>query len=250
MLTGTNLIELGSIPSTNDYAILLCDRNKVDEGTFIWTQHQTKGRGQRGNSWESKQNEGLSFSIVYYPNSLALDKLNFLSIAAAVASRAFLAGLLPESEVQIKWPNDLVVNQKKIGGILVENSLQGNRIQRSIFGVGININQARFPEGLAEAISLFQLKQKKTDIKALVSNSLFEIFEEKYICVRDGRFASLLDEYRKHLWGKGKSINLIHGSEAISAILLDIEEDGSLKINIQEKIQRVFWPEYRVVLNP
>ena len=250
MLTGSNLIELVSIPSTNDYAILLCDRNKVIEGTFIWTSEQTGGRGQRGNLWEVAPQDGLCFSIVYYPITLSLEKLNFLSIMAALSAREFIEKLMPKATVKIKWPNDILVDNKKIGGILVENSLQGNRIQRSIMGIGINVNQDKFPESLPGAVSLFQLTSLKTEIKSLITPILFGIFDQKYNSLRAGDFQSLLQEYQNHLWGLGMKKKFNHPTGSLWAKMLGANEDGSLLVDVNGAILRWYWPEYRIDPKP
>jgi BirA family transcriptional regulator, biotin operon repressor / biotin---[acetyl-CoA-carboxylase] ligase len=250
LLTGSNLIELGSIPSTNDYAILLCDRNKVKEGTIIWTSQQTGGRGQRGNSWEVGPHEGLCFSIVYYPSTLSLEKLNFLSIMAALSARKFIEKLLPQVTVKIKWPNDILVDDKKIGGILVENSIQGNRIQRSIMGIGINVNQEKFPESLPGAVSLFHLTGMKKEIKSLIAPLLFDIFDQKYNSLKAGDFQSLMQEYQNNLWGLGMKKKFNHPSGSLWADLLGANEDGSLLVEVNGEMLRWYWPEYRIEPKP
>jgi BirA family transcriptional regulator, biotin operon repressor / biotin---[acetyl-CoA-carboxylase] ligase len=248
LLTGINLIELSSVSSTNDYAILLCDINKVEEGTFIWTGNQTQGKGQRGNKWEANSDECLAFSIIYFPNFLPPEKVHFLSIIAALSTRAFLANHLPALEVKIKWPNDIFVKDKKISGLLVENTFQGNRILRSIFGIGINVNQSKFPNYLVGAISLQQLIEKKTELKELVSIDLFQLFDHYYHELKSANYSHLMMEYNKFIWGLGEEKTLIKGNEKLPVTLLGVNDDGSLQIkdNLSGKQEKVFWPEGRI----
>ena len=250
MLTGSKLIELGSVPSTNDYAINECDRDLLEEGTIIWTRNQTSGKGQRGRVWEQLPNDCLAFSIVYYPSFLPIERINFLGIIIAIAVRKYLSILAPDVKIQIKWPNDLVVNNSKIAGILIENSLQSGGIQRSVCGIGININQDVFPQHLPHAISLRQITGECTDLKALLNNVFFKLLDHYYLMMKRFEFKLLLKEFNDHLWGKGEEKNFNLGNRQIPLEIIEYNMDGSLLVkDVSGQIQLIFWPEHRLALH-
>ena len=121
LFIGQNTIYLKSVDSTNSYASELLRQNNVPEGTLIYTFEQTKGRGQRGNSWESEPNKNIALSLVLHPSFLSADKQYLLSKITSLAVADLLAEMLEssakENKVKIKWPNDIYISEKKIGGI-------------------------------------------------------------------------------------------------------------------------------------
>jgi BirA family biotin operon repressor/biotin-[acetyl-CoA-carboxylase] ligase len=140
LFIGHTILNFNELPSTNDY--LKENASFFNEGTVVWTKNQTSGRGQQGNKWISEADKNLTFSILLLPHFLQVNKQFYLSMVTALAVTDFLKKF--DVEAQIKWPNDILVNKKKISGILIENTLKGNSINCSIVGVGININQTNF----------------------------------------------------------------------------------------------------------
>jgi BirA family biotin operon repressor/biotin-[acetyl-CoA-carboxylase] ligase len=139
-IIGSEIESLESIDSTNDYLQRKLTQGAVREGWVVTAAEQTRGRGQRGAEWHSIHAQNILMSTVLYPSFLPVDKQFYLSMAVALGVASFIRELLPGSRVNVKWPNDILVEEKKVGGILIENSLQGNIIKNSIVGIGININ--------------------------------------------------------------------------------------------------------------
>jgi len=141
--------------STNDDA-LLAARAGAPEGSLFVADEQTAGRGRRGTSWLAQPGESLLFSVLLRP-TLELGQVSALTLAIGLALRDAVAPLI-ESEPQLKWPNDLYVNQQKLAGVLVESQLQGERLQAVVVGVGLNVATRIFPEEIrARATSLVLL---------------------------------------------------------------------------------------------
>src|SRR3569832_312153 len=142
LFIGQNAIYVKSLASTNSYASDLLRQIELSEGSLIYTFEQEKGRGQRGNSWESEPNKNLTLSLVLHPRFLhpfqqfLLTKITSLAVADLMAE--VLAFANKSHKIHIKWPNDIYVDDKKIAGILIENYLRENTIQHSVIGVGIN----------------------------------------------------------------------------------------------------------------
>lgn len=150
---------------------------------LVYTDFQTDGRGQYGKNWTSKAGDNLLFSFQFYPQNLALNQLNQISQQIAISIVKVLNNLINDKKVKIKWPNDLLVNNKKVGGILIETNLQGESIQKIIVGIGININQKLFNSELPNASSLsIEIPTKKWN-KETILQLLIKEFEELILLV-------------------------------------------------------------------
>ena len=149
------LEKLRETSSTNDYLARLCKESKAKEFYTVMAESQTNGKGQRGNSWESEAGKNLTFSIVLYPTALEANKQFCLSMLAAFACHEALDNYT--DGFSIKWPNDIYWKDKKIGGILIENELEGKYIVQTIIGIGLNINQDVFRSNAPNPVSLKQI---------------------------------------------------------------------------------------------
>jgi BirA family biotin operon repressor/biotin-[acetyl-CoA-carboxylase] ligase len=151
-LAGLNVIIIREVDSTNNYANTLLDREKPAEGTIVLTFRQMKGRGYASNVWKSEPDQNLTFSIILYPDFLPAARQFLLSQAISVGIARFLQN--ETGGVSIKWPNDILIGDRKVAGILVENRIQGAFLHSSVIGIGLNLNQQRFPDDLPRAVSL------------------------------------------------------------------------------------------------
>lgn len=194
LFVGKNLIFLPAVESTNSYAIELLKNVKPIEGTVVQTDYQTKGRGQRGAVWSSEPASNLALSIIFHPTFLSASESFYLYMIAALACYDTTSHLLADSqfEIQIKWPNDIYVNRMKLGGILIENKLQGDYVQSSVIGIGLNINQTLF-EGL-NAVSLKLLAGKSFE-REYVRNTLFAAIEKYYLLLTNNAKQALHQAY-------------------------------------------------------
>lgn len=199
------LIVLDEIGSTNDY--FRTDSTKftpLPEWTAIMAKSQTKGRGQRNNTWEVEPGKNLTFSFLLYPNFLNLDQHFVLNMLISLALADWLEHL--DIPANIKWPNDVIVNHKKIAGFLIENSSRAGKISRSIVGIGVNINQTDFPIDLQERASSLALEtgQKWTDLPQRCLELLEHVhrrvtsYQQKDVAADD-----LLHQYNQRLYRRG-----------------------------------------------
>lgn len=226
LFIGKNLIYVPQCHSTNDLAATLGNPEAVPEGTLVITDHQTAGRGQQGNTWQSEPGENLTFSITLKPGFLLpRDQFN-LNIAISLAVHDLLSESLPES-VYIKWPNDLIALNKKITGILIENQLMGSRIVHSVIGIGINVNQRRFSVPAATSMSL--AGNKTFQLPGLLE-TLLEKIEFRYAQLRSGRTASQKAEYLGCLyWFNEIHLFESHGKR-FEGIISGVDEAGRLQV--------------------
>jgi BirA family biotin operon repressor/biotin-[acetyl-CoA-carboxylase] ligase len=180
MIIGSKLLFLKNLPSTNTYAASLVKDKGVSEGTIIYTNHQSAGRGQGANKWESEENKNLLISIILFPSMIKPAEQFLLSMTVSLGICDFLDQYT--TTISIKWPNDIYVKNDKIAGILIENSIMGDLIEHTIAGIGININQTKFSGNAPNPVSLANLTGGHYDLSQCLS-----------------QLASSLDKWYKYL---------------------------------------------------
>jgi BirA family biotin operon repressor/biotin-[acetyl-CoA-carboxylase] ligase len=142
--SSNNLHYLPSCHSTNESAQQLL-QSDAKEGTVVITDDQTSGKGLAGNEWQTNPGQNLTFSLVLNPSFLLPKEQFFLTIAVSLGLKDALDDLLP-GDIKIKWPNDIYYNNKKMAGLLIENSIRGNSLESCVVGIGLNVNQVEFPQ--------------------------------------------------------------------------------------------------------
>ncbi|MEN0045600.1 MAG: biotin--[acetyl-CoA-carboxylase] ligase [Bacteroidota bacterium] len=197
LFVGKVLLHFPRLASTNEYAFKLLEKQTVVEGTVISTAEQFKGKGQLGNTWESTPNENIAMSVVFHPHFLLPTQQFYLNIAVAIAVRETLAAYT--EGVQIKWSNDILINQKKVVGILIQNNLNAQQIQNSVVGIGINVNQQKFSPELEQASSLFLESGQKIDLEKLMQH-LCKNLELRYLQLKRKHYEALRVDYFEHLF--------------------------------------------------
>ncbi|MHB8260663.1 MAG: biotin--[acetyl-CoA-carboxylase] ligase [Bacteroidia bacterium] len=245
LFVGQNIIDLDEIESTNTYATNLIKEKQAVEGTLIFSKKQTKGRGQLGNAWQSEEGKNLTFSLILHPVFLSIEKQFYLSKITSLAVFGMLTEFLNIRRygIKIKWPNDILVNNNKIAGILIENILRGNFLQSSVIGVGININQLNFTGINKRATSLAVLLKKEFNLKDLLQ--LFcKHFEALYLIVKQGNFDKINQVYLKQLYGFNEWANYSTFQKTITAKITSVEESGLLVLtNKQQEVLKFNFKE-------
>lgn len=199
LFTGQNLIELPEVESTNDFAIELLKSTAIPEGSAILTQKQTKGRGQREQNWESESGKNITVSFIFHPRFLTAARQFNLNICVSLGVLDFVDQVLNKEAVSIKWPNDIYFNNKKIGGILIENTIQGNSLQTSVVGIGININQTEFHSEAPNPASFKTITGQDYNIYESFS-ILCTCLEARYLQLKAGKETDMKMEYIKNLF--------------------------------------------------
>lgn len=198
LFIGKQHFQFSTLPSTNEYALELLSKSAPPEGTAISTPHQYDGRGQIGSKWESEPGKNIALSVILYPVRLAVRDQFQLSIAAALATHDFVAKYIPR-QVSIKWPNDIYVNNNKIAGILIQNTIKGSFFQASVVGIGININQLTFSAHLSNVTSLGLETTQVYNVDDLIP-VLCQCLEHRYLALKAGHFRAQRDEYLQVLY--------------------------------------------------
>ncbi len=193
-----DIIELQSAASTNFYLAGIADKSR--HGTVVAAHEQTAGRGQRGNSWEAAPGENITMSVLLRPKHIAPARQFEISQAVSVAIVSFLRRYLPGETVAVKWPNDIYVGDRKICGILIENSLAGARLEYSIVGIGLNVNQERFLSDAPNPCSITNFTGRRYDLPSMVRELAGEIFARVAEVDTVEPDLSIPAEYRGMLW--------------------------------------------------
>jgi len=230
-----SLVVLGSVDSTNNYAMQKVHAGMAKHGDGYFAHEQTQGKGQRGKSWHTANGKNIVLTIVLEPVSAKLLQPFHLSVAVALASYDLFkkyAGSDASGDAKIKWPNDIYWGDRKAGGILIENVLRGNEWKWAIAGIGININQDEFSQEIKNPVSLKQLTRQEFDVIGLATE-LQELVMQRV----NEPFPKLLEEYNSHLYKKNEKTVLRYKDELITTTIKGVAENGQL-ICFSEKEQR------------
>lgn len=245
LFVGQQLIWLPSCPSTNSEAQALIVQNRASEGCTVITDAQTAGRGQRGNTWEAAPGENLTLSVVLQPTFLAAPVQFALSQAVALAVHDWAGTLLGEAAtpaLRLKWPNDLYFNDQKLGGILIENTLGGSKIQHSIVGMGLNVNQQQFD--VMTATSLAQLTGRRYQLPT-VAALLLECLERRYLQLRSGQVGALRQAYLRVLYRHQEVHPFEVAGRVVPGQIVGVDDDGRLAVEIAGELRRFGMQEIR-----
>lgn len=228
------IIRLNETGSTNTYAKKLLAENKITQSTCIITSSQTNGKGMHSNVWKTDANKNLTFSIICFPNFLHPSRQFQLNKAVSLSVIDLIKKFLPNDNMSVKWPNDIYIGTKKVGGILIETSVIGQKMNWVVVGIGINVNQQKFAEDLPQAASLFHFS--KVDFK-------LDRLLDSYICFFHQRYAQLsankLDEidraYLQSLFRLGKPSKFVYKEKEMIATITGVNEYGWLQLITVDK---------------
>lgn len=244
---GQNRIVLERVASTNDYLKAELSKSKpFPEGTVIMAVEQYAGRGQVGTQWQSPRGKNLTASILLCPHFLHPSQQFTLNIAICLAIQQVLSTILNE-EVQIKWPNDIYINNKKLGGILIENILQGNLWKYAIIGIGINVNQSDFPDKMTKAGSLIKLLHESYSIEKLLSEICTGI-DHLYFQLRSGNFVEQKRLYGQHLFGINEIRSFKIDGVLVEGKIVDVDENGMLVIDFNGHLAKFGFKEIEYLI--
>lgn len=225
---GRNIIHFDELDSTNSYAKKVADTLE-GEGHVVITEKQISGRGRMGRQWSSQNNNGIWMSIILKPKVSIFEVSKITQVAAAAVNLAFAdLGV----DTKIKWPNDLIINDKKVCGILTEMNSEINVINHVVVGIGINVNNAKddFPDELKNIATSIKIETSKELKRNVLVAEILNNFENLYIELNNNDFSKSLDICKKNSYVIGKEINLIKNQEVKEAKAIDINNDGELVV--------------------
>jgi len=229
-----------TIGSTND-EIRARAKNGAAEGLVISSDEQTKGKGRRGRSWASEKGTSVSTSLLLRPNLSPRNTATLTLVSALAVVR--MVKKLTGQEAFIKWPNDVIILNRKVCGILCESEItKSERPDFVIVGIGINVHQTSFPEEIKDrAISLDMAKTSLMEIhRKEVVSILWEEFKNLYdVFLKTGDMTLLKDEYEKSFISMNKPVYIVSGENTKEAIAKGIDSDGALLAEIDGQIEKI-----------
>ena len=212
------------VGSTNDIALELA-RLGEPEGLVITADSQTQGRGRRGSVWHDEPGESIIMSAILRP-AMPASEMPKLSFAASLAVAEWL-----KSECglgcALKWPNDVMVGDRKLAGILVELAISANECA-AVAGIGVNVNQRRLPDELAETAASLAIETGQSyDIPALTKSLAGHVFTVYERFLTSG-FEGILADWRKYMWGMGAKVEVATEGQALNGIIRGVDHAGAL----------------------
>jgi len=227
MIIGSKLIFRESLSSSNSYAAKLLKIEAVQEGTIIYTNYQTTGRGQTGNTWESEDGKNLLISLILYPLMI---KPSYQFIISKIISLGICDYLRQQTtNVSIKWPNDIYVNNDKIAGILIEASIIRDEIENIIAGIGLNINQKIFKSDAPNPVSLGMITGKSYNIEECLK-SLASCLDRRYKQILHGKISDIDSDYLSNLYRIGQWCDYSDTNGLFEGRINSVNHSGRLQI--------------------
>lgn len=220
------------IESTNKKAGLLA-REGAPHGTLVTADVQEAGVGRRGRSWSSEKDAGIYMSMVLRPE-IDTNHASMLTLVAAMAVQKAMEQMCETEVPMIKWPNDIVLNKKKVCGILTELSLVGADIEFVIIGIGINVNNKAFPEEISEtASSLFLELGREIDRELLITKvwDNFKLYYEQFLKTKD--ISLFQEEYEKVLVNKEENVRVLDPLDEYTGVAKGVTSTGELIVDTE-----------------
>ncbi len=231
----TNSLHLKETDSTNNTLNELSCREKLPEGYIVYTDYQTSGKGQTGNSWHSEWGENALFSLLLYPRHIHLAEHFILSQLIGIAVKKALDQYT--ADITIKWPNDIYWKDRKIAGILIENTVKGATLDKAVIGIGININQEKFPDTLPNPVSLYEITGVKINMEDIIHSVRHNILD--LYCHWDQEQIRL--NYRQMLY-RGENSHMFESEgEKFEARIIEVQADGRLDLQDTTGKTRCFY---------
>lgn len=226
---GTPFFELSEVDSSNNYAMRQAREHLAVHGATWFAHHQLLGKGQRGKGWNAEPGQNIMMSSILNPPNLFIDNQFIITVVVALACYDFFKHYAKD-KTSIKWPNDIYWDDRKAGGILIENLLKGKKWKFAIVGIGININQTFFPSSLPNPVSLKQITGKNFNVLHLAKH-LCTFMELRWQQLLKGKELEQLEEYNSHLYKLEEKMIFKTGNGVFSAIVKGVNSNGELIID-------------------
>lgn len=242
---GQKIIHLNSVDSTSNYVAKLLKSNDITPGTVIFANEQTHGRGQRGTNWQTKSGLNLTCSLYVSYNNIPIDKQEAIHHWISIS----VYDLLHDFGIQakIKWPNDILTENKKIAGILIENTISTvhSNIRHSIIGIGLNVNQIVFDELNATSVKLEI--GRSINIQELLMQ-LINKLNQNFNSLQSADFKPLKEKYLSNLWKLNKKVAFIRNEKIENGVVLGTNELGNLLLRINDEVEVIGIKEVKFII--
>ncbi|PIS45279.1 MAG: biotin--[acetyl-CoA-carboxylase] ligase [Ignavibacteria bacterium CG08_land_8_20_14_0_20_37_9] len=240
---GRNFLYFNEIDSTN--SVLMSKTSKDVNGTVVFAEKQLKGKGRFSNSWESEKGQNLTFSILLNIDKHLKDKLNYLNLGTAQVLASTIESLF-HLQVEVKWPNDILIKRKKAAGILVETLSLGADIKKAVIGIGLNVNQTKFLEEYNYPPTSLKLELNQQVEREKILAEFLNNFEELLWKIRN-KPNTIMQSWREKCDMIGEKICLNQNGKLIYGVFDDIDENGQLLLRTEDRIEVMNFGDVRMV---
>lgn len=233
LFLGKNLVFVPECHSTNTLLSEMSAKSDLPEGTLVIADHQTAGRGQRGNQWVAQPGQNFTFSFLLKPKALAASLQFQLNMALSLG----VLGYLQQKQLgrlRIKWPNDILVGDKKICGLLIENTLRGIFIDRSVVGIGLNVNQTDFALNSATSLAL---ELNRPSVLPGELPLLLQQLEARLLEHHRGCLSQQKEEYLQHLYGYQQARTFVAGHGKFTGSIVGVSHEGRLQVEANGQLR-------------
>lgn len=240
-----NVIFLEETGSTNEEARKLAFAG-YPQGTLVIADSQTGGKGRRGRNWHTPKGSSIAMSLILKPE-LEAEYASMLTLVQAMAVAKAIEEQC-ELKTQIKWPNDVLVNEKKVCGILTEMNMEGIKISSIIIGTGINVNQDDFPKDISEIATSLKRESGRVCSREKLVKRICELFDKYFEMFMESKdLSGILDEYNSRLISVGRRVKVLDPKGEFTGEALGINKSGELLVKKEDgEITKVFAGEVSV----
>lgn len=228
------ILTFDELDSSNSKAWERIKSNKAQHGDVILAQFQSSGKGQGSNSWYSSSGKNLLFSIICKDLNLTITKLPVLNMLVSLALYDTLHTFFKD-QTHIKWPNDILIDDKKIAGILIETTLAGETIKNAVIGIGININESQFPDELSNAASIFTLTNSYQNTETILSMLIENV--DKRLSQLNYSFGEIQKDYEAVLYGLNIKKYFRSTNHQFEGSIAGVNEIGQLCISTPDGLK-------------
>lgn len=232
---GRNFIYCDEVDSTN--TLLLNSKEFKQNGTVILAEHQHKGRGRKNREWYSNAGQNLTFSILL-KDGFEHDQINLINLGTAVCVAQALENLY-QLNIEVKWPNDILIHKKKVAGILLESTSKADKINRVVVGIGINVNQPNFPGKFEIAPTSIRKEFKDQISRERLLSEILNNFEEMIELAKSDP-EKVLNDWRSRCKMMGEKVKIVEEEKTRHGIFEDIDSNGFLILKVGDKKEKIF----------
>lgn len=243
-IIGRNFIYCDEIDSTNTE--LLSNKQLYKKsGTVFLAEKQLKGKGRMDRTWQSAAGLNLTFSVLLTKDIVAELNINHLNLVSSLTVASAIENLY-QLRTELKWPNDVLINNKKVAGILIETSIRSGKIDRAVIGIGINLNQVVFQGNFSLPPTSLKLETHMDIDRENMLAEVLNIFEELLFKLESDP-SSILQDWREKCKMIGDKITVTDGKKIKMGIFYDIDDDGYLLLKIQNTIEKIHFGDVSLV---
>ena len=240
---GRNFLYFNEIDSTN--AVLKDKSSKHVQGTVVFAERQIAGKGRFSNTWESEKGQNLTFSILLNVDKHLKDKLNLLNLGTAQVLASTIESLF-QLQVEVKWPNDILIKRKKVAGILLETVSLGSDIKKAVIGIGLNVNQTLFKGEYNYPPTSLRLQLNQSVEREKILAEFLNNFEELLWKIKN-KPNTVLQGWREKCEMIGERICLDQNGKLKYGVFDDIDENGHLLLRTENGIEVINYGDVKMV---